>query len=910
MTTEIRAESPYFDIHPTKVGREVTEIEIACLVSASADHSAGMPIDESGNLNVGWVNWDWTVNQMCVSVQIAVDEINSRIDILPDVRLRVSSIDTDGSQGIALVATLNAMENGANAFIGDGPVGEQNFYPQLESVVASIKNVPYCTPSSTDTEISNKQLYPTLFRTQPLIDIGGIALADTINLLGFKKVHVFVGMNSGYGPPFYNSFVRRANYLNITILQTTYFYEKDFENSDWDTPIIELKRSKAKVLVMLTEVYEMDTLYVKAFLQGAIEWDFKYFTSATGLMADSLNSLKDEIDPKFNHTFEDVPNFGIQGPVTITETPQWKMLADIFAMRTGDLSMLFPPIEFGTIPTSYDCVYAIAKGWHRMMQRYPNEVTAENIKTNTVPSKYVVPAEFSFPGYQGASMILEFNDNGDPNWGGIIIVQQVGFNTEFLWDLKAPIWEMGDSIITNLTIINNATSLIPNYLDYPEVIQMNSIIDLPIYKWLSIAPLISGSLLLLMVLVFRNSRLVVAMGPFHLGIYGLISILGGILIFCGMGIPTEGFCSIQFISLGVGYAMVNTNILAKAIRFINRTKRNNHTGMTLLFYLQMFAVIGFLNLAWIFSLKPVAQPILLSEFSSYVTCVRSLGYSDITSIIFVFYNLLILLVANGFLIMSSYTSQFCVDWPFAMLNAMNVTILSIVFGAFISTPSLVGLGIYNYWALGLLCITLSLTLPILIALGFSQSYRSDVRQASELKESGRGGIGSQSGTATAADSVNFGTPTYTKPKPTALRFLLQQVELLEFTTSHIRMKSESQKVQVWFVPDYKLLMFLAIRDGLRLQSETNKKLEVVVNPKDSGDSYVMNMEHMTMTGAILPNKWNADDGHCAIVLSSSTVKCRFIVSSSADYDLIGCLLNGDNPISASEGNDQLPRTWL
>eukprot|EP01103_Thecamoeba_quadrilineata_P019918 TRINITY_DN829_c0_g1_i1.p1 TRINITY_DN829_c0_g1~~TRINITY_DN829_c0_g1_i1.p1 ORF type:complete len:693 (-),score=108.49 TRINITY_DN829_c0_g1_i1:612-2636(-) len=246
--------------------------------------------------------------------QQVINVINQDRTILRNYQLYQNNPQRENDSSVFSInkGALNSIRAG-----GFGLVGPSN--STLAEIVAitagdfNETNISYYAGSS---DLSDKEIYPLFFRTNPSEVHQGTAIADLVTYYGWNDI-VVMSENSDYGLDLTESFIDRARINNINILQV-YFYSVTLTRIE--VGLLEVRDLGVRIIVVLTAentfrdilraasklnmigkpyVYVGSTTTMESLTQGPdgrVDSDYK--SNALGVLA-----LGDRAIPNYNTPF-------------------------------------------------------------------------------------------------------------------------------------------------------------------------------------------------------------------------------------------------------------------------------------------------------------------------------------------------------------------------------------------------------------------------------------------------------------------------------------------------------------------------------------------------------------------------------------------------------------------------------
>uniref|UniRef100_A0A4W6CAQ7 G-protein coupled receptors family 3 profile domain-containing protein n=1 Tax=Lates calcarifer TaxID=8187 RepID=A0A4W6CAQ7_LATCA len=428
----------------------------------------------------------------------AIEEINNSTKLLPGIRLGYQIHDACASVVMAVHVAFQ-LSNGLDPvfYTGDNCsqsgtvmaiIGESGSTPSISmSRVIGPFNIPQVSHFATCACLSNKQEYPSFFRTIPSDQFQADALAKLVKHFGWTWIGA-VRSDSDYGNNGMASFLDAAHKEGICVEYSESFYRTDPHNKIQKVADV-IRRSTAMVVVAFVSVGDMRILLEELSQEpsphrqwiGSESWvtdaDMLRFTFCAGTIGFGIQQsvilgLRDFL-------LDLSPTEVAESPVL---TEFWE---DAFKCRLGKkncehFSTMLPSACDGTedikklkspyTDTSqlritnmvYKAVYAIAHAIHNAVCQKTNSTTHCDKLTMTESKQILAQMKkvnFSQNGYD-----VSFDANGDPvaryelvNWqkskSGSIELVTVG-----LYDASLPVGQEFH-INKNLTWVENSTQV-------------------------------------------------------------------------------------------------------------------------------------------------------------------------------------------------------------------------------------------------------------------------------------------------------------------------------------------------------------------------------------------------------------------------------------------------------------------
>ncbi|KAM4566692.1 extracellular calcium-sensing receptor-like [Odontesthes bonariensis] len=392
----------------------------------------------------------------------AIEEINNSTELLPGIRLGYQIHDSCGSVPVAVHVAFQLSngqdpvfhpgENCSSSGMVMGVVGESGSTPTISitRIIGSF-NVPQVSHFATCACLSDKQQYPTFFRTIPSDQFQAEALAKLVKHFGWTWIGA-VRSDSDYGNNGMASFLEAAHREGICVEYSEAFYRTNPRSKIKRVADV-IRRSTAVVVVVFTSGGDMKVLLEELAKDpppprqwiGSEAWvtdpnllTFRFCAGAIGF------GIQKSVIPGLRDFLLDLSPSEVAASPLLTEF--WE---DAFNCRLGktagenvcdgteDIKTLQSPYtktsQLRITNMVYKAVYAIAHAIHNAVC----QETTQCDKNSRLESKQVLTelkkVNFSQNGYD-----VSFDANGDPvalyelvNWqkteGGVFELVTVGY---------------------------------------------------------------------------------------------------------------------------------------------------------------------------------------------------------------------------------------------------------------------------------------------------------------------------------------------------------------------------------------------------------------------------------------------------------------------------------------------------
>uniref|UniRef100_A0A8C4H2I6 G-protein coupled receptors family 3 profile domain-containing protein n=1 Tax=Dicentrarchus labrax TaxID=13489 RepID=A0A8C4H2I6_DICLA len=397
----------------------------------------------------------------------AIEEINNNTELLPGIKLGYEIHDSCAAVPVAVHVAFQ-LANGLDTvfYTADkcsqsgmvmGIVGESGSTPSISmSRIIGPFDIPQVSHSSTCACLSNKQQYPTFFRTIPSDQVQADALAKLVKRFGWTWIGA-VRSDSDYGNNGMASFLDVAQKEGICVEYSVSFY-RSHPRSRIQRVADVIRRSTALVIVAFLASGELRILLEELSREpspprqwiGSEDWvtnpDMLRFSFCAGAIG---FGIQQSVIPGLREFLLDLPPSKVAASPVLTEFWEGAFNCRLEKSAATDESVCDGSEDIRTLKdlytdTSqlrithmvYKAAYAIAHAIHNAVCQDTNSTTQCN-KISRIEAKQVLnqlkKVNFSQNGYD-----VSFDANGDPvakyelvNWqkteSGSIEVVTVGY---------------------------------------------------------------------------------------------------------------------------------------------------------------------------------------------------------------------------------------------------------------------------------------------------------------------------------------------------------------------------------------------------------------------------------------------------------------------------------------------------
>ncbi|XP_012772541.4 extracellular calcium-sensing receptor-like [Maylandia zebra] len=404
----------------------------------------------------------------------AIEEINNSTELLPGIRLGYQIYDSCASVAVAVHVAFQFLNSFDPVFfIGNNcsqsgmvmaVVGDSGSMTSISlSQVISSFNIPQVSHFATCACLSDKQQYPSFFRTVPSDQIQAEALAKLVKHFGWTWIGA-VRSDSDYGNKGMASFLQAAQKEGICVEYSVSFYRTDPQSRIQRVADV-IRRSTATVVVAFAALGDMKILLEELSREpsplrqwiGSESWitysELKRFHLCAGAIGFAIPK---SVIPGLRDFLLNLSPSEVAASQVLTEFWEDSFNCTLKNNTVADKKVCDGKEDINSLHNQYTdtsqlritnmvykAVYAIAHAIHNAMCRGAN-VTAQCDTLTKLQAKQILTelkkVNFSQNGYD-----VSFNANGDPvaiyelvNWqkseSGIIDIITVG-----LYDASLPV---------------------------------------------------------------------------------------------------------------------------------------------------------------------------------------------------------------------------------------------------------------------------------------------------------------------------------------------------------------------------------------------------------------------------------------------------------------------------------------
>ncbi|XP_033487562.2 extracellular calcium-sensing receptor-like [Epinephelus lanceolatus] len=373
----------------------------------------------------------------------AIEEINNSMELLPGIKLGYQIYDSCGSVPVAvhvafqLSSSLDPVfytrDNCSQSGMVMGVVGESGSTPSISiSRIIGSFNIPQVSHFATCACLSDKQQYPTFFRTIPSDQFQADALAKLVKHFGWTWIGA-VRSDSDYGNNGMASFLAAAHKEGICVEYSESFFRTNPRSRIQRVADV-IRRSTAMVVVAFTASGDMRILLEELSLKpspprqwiGSEAWvtnqDMLRFSFCAGAIGFAIEK---SVIPGLRDFLLDLSPSTVAASPVLTEFWEDAFNCRLEKSTTTDKSVCAGNEDIQTIQSPYTdtsqlritnmvykAVYAIAHAIHNAVCQETNSTTQCDKFTKTEPKEVLTQLKkvnFSQNGYD-----VSFDANGDP----------------------------------------------------------------------------------------------------------------------------------------------------------------------------------------------------------------------------------------------------------------------------------------------------------------------------------------------------------------------------------------------------------------------------------------------------------------------------------------------------------------
>ncbi|CAH1786256.1 unnamed protein product [Owenia fusiformis] len=358
----------------------------------------------------------WLGGQACFpAVKLALEDVNNRHDLLPRYLLELVHNDSKCQAGLGTNVMYDLLyTEPVKIMMMTGCSSVSTFVAQA----ARMWNLVVLSYGSSSPALSNRERYPTFFRTHPSAVIHNPTRIKLFKRFEWKRIATIVQTEEVWTSTM-NDLESQVKDHGIEIVVRQSF------SMDPSHPVKNLKRQDARIIVGLFYEYMARRVFCQAYKEGL--YGRKYVWWIVGWYPDNWYEKRDE-DDKVDCTVEQMKEV-LQGHFT-TEMMMYNQ--DDVKTESGMTSMQFdeklkvklrekynntqPEILTGypEAPLAYDAVWAIAHALNKTMNRLAKKnMLLEDFTYNNTEIKDEIYVALNDTKFLGVSGPVAFSSKGD-----------------------------------------------------------------------------------------------------------------------------------------------------------------------------------------------------------------------------------------------------------------------------------------------------------------------------------------------------------------------------------------------------------------------------------------------------------------------------------------------------------------
>ncbi|MHA2032736.1 MAG: ABC transporter substrate-binding protein [Candidatus Kariarchaeaceae archaeon] len=365
------------------------------------------------------------------AARMAVNEINSRADILPQTELKITMRNTETLPATGATAAQELIDLGVFGLVG----AASSSVSKAVADVAAPEQVPQISYSSTNADLTNKTAYPYFLRVVPPDSVQGVALANILyNDLGIKTVST-LATSDDYGTGGITVFTTAYTGLGGVVDVAQTFTQG---SADVSTQLSAIAAGTARTVVLNVIVGDAKTVMGQAAAAGitptgdATSWQW---IGTDGSTQEAIF----EGDTAVQAAMEDMIGTSLkkgEGPEWLRFKDMWECGDPTDYSGSGDRT----PNTFASF--AYDAVYAFAWAAHDMIVAGDDPTVGADLL-----------AELKTADFDGATGRVTFDANSDRVAEYVLLnLKGDAFESVASWDPTNLYAQYG-----NLTFANGST---------------------------------------------------------------------------------------------------------------------------------------------------------------------------------------------------------------------------------------------------------------------------------------------------------------------------------------------------------------------------------------------------------------------------------------------------------------------
>ncbi len=406
-------------------------VKPAQLAAAPTELTLGGLFPLTGTLSGGGVERE-------AAARMAVNEINTRTDILPTTTLKMVVRDTATVPTTGATAAQELIDLGVFGLVG----AASSSVSKAIADVAAPAQVPQISYSSTNADLTDKVDYPYFLRVVPPDSVQGVALANILYKdLGIKTVST-LATSDDYGAGGIGVFKTAYEALGGTIDITQSFTQN---SADVSTQLSALASGTAKTIVFNAIVGDTKTVFGQAGAAGLTPAAGYQWVGTDGSTQEQAFEGDTAIKAAMQNMIGTSLNKGA-GDLWLNFKDMWNCSKPVNYAGSGDRA----PNTFASF--AFDTIYAFARAAHDMI------VAAADPTDGAL-----LLAKLKGISFDGVTGPVGFDANGDREAVYVLLnLKGAVFENVAIWDPVNLYDQYGDIKLSNGTTVAGSGSGDPN----------------------------------------------------------------------------------------------------------------------------------------------------------------------------------------------------------------------------------------------------------------------------------------------------------------------------------------------------------------------------------------------------------------------------------------------------------------
>ncbi|KAF9141012.1 hypothetical protein BGX30_005623 [Mortierella sp. GBA39] len=577
------------------------------------------------------------------AIRLAVSEINAN-RLIPGAYITLVLKDSfnghDPENSGAAQAIFSAVSLVQSLAGVSGVIGDVSSALTVQSALLTSRlSIPQCSYSAGSTQLSDKDQYGYFFRTIPTELMYGRVMMDFVASRGWKTIAVFYAGDS-LGSQMMDTIAKQALKRNITIGYRKAVMEVGAGSTlDIGSAVDSLEDSGQRIVIVASAGDPQTKLIQEAVKRGLVSKEYVWIVVnevTEPLFDDDSTFMPTELNGFF--MFDNL--LKLHGYRPYEEwLDKWAALDPADYPYAGQRDISSNEVQ------AYSCMMVMANAFAKAVG---NNLTTLHLLEAGRLGNQLRPLGMN-TNYTGPGGPMVFDENGDVVYGNFILSNFQNGNIVPIGTYYSGVFNLSSEPMYFDGTHNTPADSAPLKVLNPR---FGSSIGMVVISVASLSILFS-LLTMLIVIVYRNAKVIKASSP----LFCCLELCGFILLYIatvmGLDIPTKFTCMARPLALDVGFVLVVSNIVAKNFR-IYRIFHNIYVTKRVIRDSHLLKIVGTIlssNLvimaAWFIKYPPALRQIVLRDFTSYWSC-DNLDGSNSTPFFAVLlaYNAALLLIAT------------------------------------------------------------------------------------------------------------------------------------------------------------------------------------------------------------------------------------------------------------------------